>query len=98
MNSVQPTVFNPAQLYLLGVFSHIKSDEELNDIKQLVADYYVNGSTISSWLRTVCLSGTGMRSEVLPVSASILTRDSMSWAVASALMSNLSFSYAKITN
>ena len=40
MNSVQPTVFNPAQLYLLNVFSHIKSDEELNDIKQLVANYY----------------------------------------------------------
>ena len=36
----QPTVFNPAQLYLLRVFSHIKSDEELNDIKQLVSDYY----------------------------------------------------------
>ena len=33
-------MFNPAQLYLLCVFSHIKSDEELNDIKQLVADYY----------------------------------------------------------
>jgi hypothetical protein len=40
MNSVQPTVFNPVQLYLLNVFSHIKSDEELNDIKQLVANYY----------------------------------------------------------
>lgn len=40
MNSVQHTVFNPAQLYLLNVFSHIKSDEELNDIKQLVANYY----------------------------------------------------------
>lgn len=40
MNNVQPTVFNPAQLYLLGVFSHIKSEEELNDIKHLVADYY----------------------------------------------------------
>ena len=40
MNNIQPTVFNPAQLYLLGVFSHIKSDEELNDIKQLVSDYY----------------------------------------------------------
>ena len=40
MNSVQPTVFNPAQLYLLNVFSHIKTDEELDDIKQLVADYY----------------------------------------------------------
>lgn len=40
MQSVQPTVFNPAQLYLLGLFSRIKSDEELNDIKQLVSDYY----------------------------------------------------------
>jgi len=40
MNNVQPTVFNPAQLYLLDLFSRIKSDEELNDIKQLVADYY----------------------------------------------------------
>lgn len=36
----QPTVFNSAQLYLLGLFSRIKSDEELNDIKQLVSDYY----------------------------------------------------------
>lgn len=40
MEHRQPTVFNPAQLYLLGVFSHIKNDEELNDIKQLVSDYY----------------------------------------------------------
>ena len=40
MNTVQPTVFNPAQIYLLEVFSSIKSDEELNDIKQIVADYY----------------------------------------------------------
>ena len=40
MESVQPTVFNPAQLYLLDVFSRIKSDEELNDIRQLVSDYY----------------------------------------------------------
>ena len=40
MKSVQPTVFNPAQLYLLGLFSRIKSDEEMNDIKKLVSDYY----------------------------------------------------------
>ena len=40
MDNVQPTVFNPAQLYLLRLFSRIKSDEELNDIKQLVSDYY----------------------------------------------------------
>ena len=40
MERVQPTVFNPAQLYLLSVFSRVKSDEELDDIKSLVADYY----------------------------------------------------------
>ena len=40
MADVQPTVFNQAQLYLLELFSHIKSDEELNDIKQLVTNYY----------------------------------------------------------
>jgi len=40
MINAQPTVFNSAQLYLLEVFSRIKSDEELNDIKRLVADYY----------------------------------------------------------
>lgn len=40
MADVQPAVFNQAQLYLLGLFSHIKSDEELNDIKQLVTNYY----------------------------------------------------------
>lgn len=37
---VQSTVFNPAQLYLLNVFSHIKSEDELNDIKRIVGDYY----------------------------------------------------------
>lgn len=36
----QPTVFNTAQLYLLDLFASIRSDEELNDIRQLVADYY----------------------------------------------------------
>ena len=40
MESVQPTVFNPAQLYLLDVFSRIKSDDELNDIKLLISNYY----------------------------------------------------------
>lgn len=37
----QPTVFNAAQLYLLDVFARISTDQELEDIKQLVADYYV---------------------------------------------------------
>ncbi len=37
---MEATVFNPAQLYLLEVFSHIKTDEELLDIKKLISDYY----------------------------------------------------------
>ena len=40
MDAVQSTVFNPAQLYLLKLFSEIKTDEELMDIKNLVGNYY----------------------------------------------------------
>ena len=40
MQNVQPTVFNPAQLYQLEVFSSIKSDDELLEIKKLISDYY----------------------------------------------------------
>ena len=36
----QPTVLTPAQLYLLDLFAGIRSDEELEDIRQLVANYY----------------------------------------------------------
>ena len=40
MNTARPTVFNDAQLYLLDVFSDIKTDKELLDIKKLISDYY----------------------------------------------------------
>ncbi len=40
MNTAQPTVFNDAQLYLLDLFSDIKTNEELLDIKKLIGDYY----------------------------------------------------------
>lgn len=40
MDAVQPTVFNPAQLYLLKLFSEIRTEEELMDIKNLVGNYY----------------------------------------------------------
>ena len=40
MNTAHPTVFNDAQLYLLDVFSDIKTDKELLDIKKLISDYY----------------------------------------------------------
>ena len=36
----QRTVFNAAQLYLLDIFAGIHSEQELEDIKQLVASYY----------------------------------------------------------
>lgn len=40
MKITHPTVFNDAQLYLLDVFSNIKTDKELLDIKKLISDYY----------------------------------------------------------
>ena len=36
----QATVFNPAQLYLLEMFSRIKTEEQLQEIKNVLADYY----------------------------------------------------------
>lgn len=37
---MQTTELNNTQLYLLKMFSFVTSDSELNDIKQLLADYY----------------------------------------------------------
>ena len=36
------TVFNEAQLYLLRVFSRVKSEKELNELKDLISNYYAN--------------------------------------------------------
>ena len=33
-------VFSPAQQYLLKLFGHVKSEEDLNDIRDLVCKYY----------------------------------------------------------
>lgn len=61
MMNAQPTVFNSAQLYLLDVFSRIKSDEELNDIKRIIGNYYAqkldarseaNSPTDKGWTRS----------------------------------------------
>ena len=52
MKSVRPTVFNPAQLYLLDVFSDIKTDDELLEIKKLISDYYakkLDGMLVEMW-------------------------------------------------
>ena len=37
---MEATVFNPAQIYLLRMFEHIKTEEELLEIKKLIGDYY----------------------------------------------------------
>ena len=37
---MEATVYTPAQQYLLRIFSHIKSEEELNDIRDLICKYY----------------------------------------------------------
>lgn len=34
------TVFNPIQLYLLQLFSKMESEQELEEVKQVLADYY----------------------------------------------------------
>lgn len=38
--SKQSTVFNKAQLHLLEMFSRVKSEEELWEIRDLLADFY----------------------------------------------------------
>ena len=39
-NENQTTVFTPAQLHLLKMFSFMKSDEQLDEMKQVLCDYY----------------------------------------------------------
>lgn len=34
------TIFNPIQLYLLRMFERNKTEEELLEVKQVLADYY----------------------------------------------------------
>ena len=39
-NNSVPTVFNPMQLQLLRMFSYVKTDEQLKEIKAALADYF----------------------------------------------------------
>ena len=39
-NEEQTTVFTPAQLHLLKMFSFMKSEEQLDEMKQVLCDYY----------------------------------------------------------
>lgn len=34
------TVFNPIQLYLLKLFSNMESERELEEVQQVLSDYY----------------------------------------------------------
>ena len=34
------TVFNPIQLYLLKLFSNMESEQELEEVKQVLSNYY----------------------------------------------------------
>ena len=37
---MQTTVFNPIQLHLLEMFSHMSSEEELKEVKEVLSEYY----------------------------------------------------------
>lgn len=41
MEATAPTtVFNPIQLYLLRLFSKMESESELEEVQQILSDYY----------------------------------------------------------
>ena len=40
MDTTPHTVFNPMQLQLLRMFSYVKTDEQLKEIKTALADYF----------------------------------------------------------
>lgn len=62
---MERTVFNNAQLHLLHMMSYIKTDDELNDLQNVISDYFakkvdaeldglceagvINEATIESW-------------------------------------------------
>ena len=42
ISGVSSTVFNPAQLYLLDMFSRVKTEEQLREISDVLAEYFAN--------------------------------------------------------
>lgn len=42
LNNQQSTVFNEAQLELLGMMSHIKSEKTLYELRQVVSQFFAN--------------------------------------------------------
>ncbi len=39
---MEGTRFNKAQLHLLQLMSHIKTDEELEELRQVISDYFAD--------------------------------------------------------
>ena len=39
---MEATVFNPMPLQLLRMFSYVRSDSQLREIKQVLSDYFFN--------------------------------------------------------
>lgn len=37
---METTVFNPIQLHLLKMFSHMNSEQELREVQQVLSEYY----------------------------------------------------------
>ena len=39
---MEATVFNPMQLQLLRMFSYVRSDSQMREIKKVLSDYFFN--------------------------------------------------------
>ena len=39
---MEATVFNPMQLQLLRMFSYVRSDSQMQEIKKVLSDYFFN--------------------------------------------------------
>ena len=39
---METTVFNPMQLQLLRMFSYVRSDSQMQEIKKVLSDYFFN--------------------------------------------------------
>lgn len=42
MTNVRATVFNQAQMQLLDMMSFVKSDEALDELRQVISDYFAS--------------------------------------------------------
>lgn len=52
---METTVFNNAQLHLLHMMSYIKTNEELDDLKNVISDYFAK--KVDADLDALCQQG-----------------------------------------